>query len=138
MLERIQSGSSRSSGDDIRDFKTGTGGTIEAEFLVHALQMRSGIWEPNWQRALTALCEQEVIPPTEANNAAQSYDLLRRVEAILRRFENKNVSSLSPTDVEQKKLAKRLGYKDVDAFANEYGKARETIQTLYQRYIKRG
>ena len=100
--------------------------------------MRSGIWETNWQRALTALRKQDAIPPVEANNAAQSYDLLRRLETTLRRFENKNVSSLPPTGDEQKKLAKRLGYKDADVFAKEYGKARETIHTLYPRYIKAG
>jgi hypothetical protein len=37
---------------------------------------------------------------------------------------------------EQEKLANRLGYKDVDLFANEYSAARETIHALYERHIK--
>jgi glutamate-ammonia-ligase adenylyltransferase len=134
MLERIRR--ERGSGLEFLDFKTGSGGMIEAEFLVQALQMRSGIWEPNWQRALTRLREIEVISDPDVNSTAQSYELLRRVETALRRFENKNVSTLPATPEEQQKLAKRIGYQDVDLFANEYRAARETIHVLYQRYIK--
>ena len=134
MLERIQR--ERGSGSEFLDFKTGRGGMIEAEFLVQALQMRSGIWEPNWQRALTRLHENNVISEQDANAAAQSYELLRRAETALRRFESKNISTLPPAPEEQEKLAKRLGYKDVDLFAKEYGAARETIHALYERYIK--
>jgi len=98
--------------------------------------MRSGIWEPNWQRALTRLNENNVISEQDANSATQSYELLRRAETALRRFENKNISALPPATEEQEKLPKRLGYKDVDQFAKEYGGARETIHALYERYIK--
>jgi glutamate-ammonia-ligase adenylyltransferase len=134
MLERIQR--ERSSGSDFLDFKTGTGAMIEAEFLVQALQMRSGIWEPNWERALKSLRERDVISDRDTNSASQSYELLRRVETALRRFENKNMSTLPAAPEEQEKLAKRLGYNDVDLFAKEYGAARETIHALYERYIK--
>jgi glutamate-ammonia-ligase adenylyltransferase len=133
MLERIRR--ERGSGSDVLDFKTGAGGMIEAEFLVQALQMRSGIWEPNWERALTRLRESDVISGPDATSAAQSYELLRRVEIALRRFENKNISTLPATPEEQKKLAKRLGYEDVDLFPNEYRAARETIHALYQKQI---
>jgi len=136
MLERIRR--ERGSGSEFRDFKTGSGGMIEAEFLVQALQMRSGIWEPNWQRALTRLRESDVISDPDASSAAQSYELLRRAEMALRRFENKNISTLPATPEEQKKLAKRVGYEDVDLFPNEYRAARETIHALYERYIKAG
>ena len=136
MLERIRR--ERGSGSDILDFKTGAGGMIEAEFLVQALQMRSGIWEPNWQSALTRLRESDVISGPDAKSAAQSYELLRRLEMALRRFENKNTSTLPATPEEQKKLATGLGYEDVDLFPNEYRAARETIHALYQRYIKAG
>jgi [glutamine synthetase] adenylyltransferase / [glutamine synthetase]-adenylyl-L-tyrosine phosphorylase len=134
MLERIQR--ERGSGSEFLDFKTGSGGMIEAEFLVQALQMRSGIWEPNWERALKSLRERDVISDRDTNSAAQSYELLRRAETALRRFENKNISTLPPSPEEQEKLAKRLGYKDVDLFVKEYGAARETIHALYGRYIK--
>src|SRR6266436_4454095 len=134
MLERIRR--ERGSGSDFLDFKTGSGGTIEAEFLVQALQMRSGIWEPNWQRALIALGENKMVSDRDASNATQSYELLRRTETALRRFENKNISTLPGAPEEQEKLAKRLGHKDVDLFAKQYRAARETIHALYERYVK--
>ena len=134
MLERIRR--ERGSGSDFLDLKTGTGGMIEAEFLVQALQMRSGIWEPNWQRALIALREIKMVSDRDASNATQSYEVLRRTETALRRFENKNVSTLPSAPEEQEKLAKRLGYKDVDLFAKQYRAARETIHALYNRYLK--
>src|SRR5439155_5750658 len=92
MLERIQR--ERGSGSEFLDFKTGIGGIIEAEFFVQALQMRSRTWEPNWPRAVARLREQNVISATDASNVAKSYELLRRAETALRRFENKNVSTL--------------------------------------------
>ena len=134
MLERIRR--ERGSGSDFLDLKTGTGGIIEAEFLVQALQMRSGTWEPNWQRALIALREIKMVSDRDASNATQSYEVLRRTETALRRFENKNISTLPYAPEEQEKLAKRLGYKDVDLFAKQYRAARETIHALYNRYLK--
>ena len=134
MLERIRR--ERGSGSDFLDFKTGSGGMIEAEFLVQALQMRSGIWEPNWQRALIALGENKMVSDRDTSNATQSYELLRRTETALRRFENKNMSTLPGAPEEQEKLAKRLGYNDVDLFAKQYRAARETIHALYERYVK--
>ena len=134
MLERIRR--ERGSGSDFLDLKTGTGGIIEAEFLVQALQMRSGTWEPNWQRALIGLREIKMVSDRDASNATQSYEVLRRTETALRRFENKNISTLPYAPEEQEKLAKRLGYKDVDLFAKQYRAARETIHALYERYVK--
>ena len=134
MLERIRR--ERGSGSDFLDFKTGSGGMIEAEFLVQALQMRSGTWEPNWQRALIALGENKMVSDRDASSATQSYELLRRTETALRRFENKNISTLPGAPEEQEKLAKRLGYNDVDLFAKQYRAARETIHALYERYVK--
>src|SRR5437879_3830474 len=107
MLERIRR--ERGSGSDFLDLKTGTGGMIEAEFCVQDVQMRSGILEPNWQRALIALREIEMVSDRDASNATQSYEVLRCAERALRRFENKNISTLPSAREEQEKLAKRLG-----------------------------
>ena len=136
MLERIRR--ERGSGSEFLDFKTGSGGMIEAEFLVQALQMRSGTWAPNWEGALRRLHEKGVISDPDASNAAKSYELLRRAEMALRRFENKNISTLPSGQDDQKRLATRAGYKDVDLFAKEYESARETIHALYERYVKAG
>jgi len=134
MLGRIQK--ERGTGAEFRDFKTGAGGMIEAEFLMQALQMRSGVWEPNWEKALFWLRKENVISSSDANKAAKSYDLLRRIEILLRRFENKNVSALPSTEEEQQKLTRWFNCKGSEDFAKQYQSARETIRSLYEKYVK--
>ena len=109
---------------------------IEAEFLVQALQMRAGIWNPNWRDALDALRENGVISSNESVAAARSYEFLRRCESALRRWEMKNVSTLPVNSEEQRKLALRLGYENAEAFAKEYVDLRQTIHRLYDRHVK--
>jgi [glutamine synthetase] adenylyltransferase / [glutamine synthetase]-adenylyl-L-tyrosine phosphorylase len=134
MLVRIQR--ERGSGNDLLDFKTGIGGMIEAEFLVQALQMRTGIWEPNWEKALSALQKQEVVTDADSAKLSRSYSLLRRIETALRRFENKNASVLPSAADERQKLVKRLDYKEIDLFEKDHLAAREIIHDLYQRRVK--
>lgn len=135
MLMRIRR--DRGSGTDFLEFKTGEGGLIEAEFLVQALQMRAGIWNPNWRDALEALRENGVVSSDEATIAARSYEFLRRCESALRRWEMKDVSALPANTDEQKRLALRLGYKNGEAFAKEYVDLRQAIHRLYDRHIKK-
>jgi glutamate-ammonia-ligase adenylyltransferase len=134
MLERIRR--ERGSGRDFLDFKTGAGGIIEAEFLVHALQMKAEIWEPNWNDALEQLRERGVLPAAQAADAKRGYEFLRRCESALRRWENKTVSTLPSDAGEQRKLAVRLGYESLDAFREKYVEARETVHALYNQRVK--
>jgi glutamate-ammonia-ligase adenylyltransferase len=134
MLERIRR--DRGSGNDLLDFKTGTGGIIEAEFLVHALQMKAGIWEPNWALALEKLRECGVIGTDETSQARRGYEFMRSFESVLRRWENKSVSTLPGDPVDQRKFAIRLGVDSFDSFRKECVDAREAIHALYNRHIK--
>src|SRR5438874_11202614 len=106
MLERIRR--ERGSGSDFLDFKTGTGGIIEGEFLVQALQMRADIWEPNWAGALDRLCETRRMTDSEAVKLKGAYTFLRRCDYVLRRYDNQTVSALLKHSNEQRKLAIRL------------------------------
>ena len=134
MLERIRR--ERGSGSDFIDFKTGTGGIIEGEFLIQALQMREDIWEPNWAGALHRLRETRRVTDSEAAKLKGAYTFLRRCESVLRRFDNKSVSTFPSDPNEQRKVAIRLGHHDLDAFRKKYVDARETIHTLYNLRVK--
>jgi len=134
MLERIRR--ERGSGSDFLDFKTGTGGIIEGEFLVQALQMRENIWEPNWERALDQLGTRGHLNDSDVGELKLAYTFLRRCESVLRRYDNRSVSALSSDPGEQRKLAIRLGYHDLEAFRQKYANARETIHALYNRHVK--
>ena len=134
MLERIRR--ERGSGSDFLDLKTGCGGIIEAEFLVQALQMRENMWEPNWDGAVSGLCGRRLFNDAEARQLRQSYQLLRRCESGLRRYENKAVSSLPADRDEQQKLAIRLGHDSFESFRRGYVDARDAVHALYERKTK--
>src|SRR6266478_3081550 len=134
MLERIRR--ERGSGSDFLDLKTGNGGIIEAEFLVQALQMRGNIWEPNWERAVGRMHEPGDLNSSEIAKLKSSYAFLRRCELVLRRYDNRGVSTLPSDPDEQRKFGIRLGYHQFDAFRRDYLDTREAIHTLYQRHIK--
>jgi len=133
MLGRIRQ--ERGSGSDFVDLKTGAGGIIEAEFLVQALQMRGNIWEQNWPRAVDRLGEHGNLSKTDVTALKQSYAFLRRCELVLRRCDNRGISTLPGDPHEQRKFAIRLGYQEVDAFRRDYLDARKTIHAVYQRHI---
>jgi glutamine synthetase adenylyltransferase len=135
MLERIRR--ERGTGSDFVDFKTGTGGMIEAEFLVQALQMRSDVWSPNWSEALRELGVRGLLSPAEVPQVSRCYDFLRQCEMALRRWENKSVSALPADSNEQQKLAHRLGFSSSAEFAKRYGDARGFIHALYERHLQR-
>jgi len=133
MLQRIRR--DRRSASDELDFKTGTGGIIEAEFLVQALQMRAGVWSPGMANALEALAEKGIVARTDADALQQNYAHLRSIESILRRWENKSVSSLPSDEAGQRKLAVWTGAENLDAFAQRYRETRINIHMLYLRYL---
>jgi glutamate-ammonia-ligase adenylyltransferase len=133
MLERIRH--ERGTASDL-DFKTGAGGLIEAEFLVQALQMRAGLWNAHTLDALDELARQGLLRPDEAALLKKSYEYLRLIESVLRRWENKSVSTLPASAIEQRKLARRVGAPSIDSFGKRYRDARESIHQIYSRYLR--
>ncbi len=129
MLERIRR--DRGSGSESLDFKTGRGGVIEAEFLVQALQMRAGIWEPNMAKALEALSRAGDFSEAETADLKEAYRFLRQCETVLRRQDDAPVSSIPREPEEQLKLSRRLGLPSVEAFGTKYEASRTTIHRIY-------
>lgn len=134
MLQRIRQ--ERGSAADLLDFKTGTGGVIEAEFLVQALQMRAGIWNPHTMGALDELTTKGALSKDEAALLKESYLHLRLIESVLRRWENKGVSTLPADETGQRKLAQRVGADSLESFAQRYREARESIHAISSRYLR--
>ena len=133
MVQRIRR--ERGSGSDFRDLKTGVGGIIEAEFLVQALQIRANIWEQNWERAVDGLHKSGHLNKSDVAKLKSSYAFLRRCELVLRRYDNRSISTLPSDPDEQRKFAVRLGYDEFDGFSRDYRDARQAIHALYQRQI---
>jgi glutamate-ammonia-ligase adenylyltransferase len=134
MLERIRR--ERGTGSEFLDFKTGTGGMIEAEFLVQALQMGSQLWRTNWSQAVTELGAAGHLSKEETTELKRAYDVLRRCESALRRYENTSASALPAEVNQQALLARRLGASSLEVFRQEYEAARLAIHQIYQRRVK--
>ncbi len=134
MVERIRR--ERGSGSDFLDLKTGVGGIIEAEFLVQALQMRANIWEQNWERAVDGLHQSGHLDKSDVAKLKNSYAFLRRCELVLRRYDNRSISTLPSDPDEERKFAIRLGCEEFAVFRERYVDARESIHALYDRHIK--
>jgi glutamine synthetase adenylyltransferase len=98
--------------------------------------MRAVVHEPQFTAALAELTQRSIITAADSEAIQASYDFLRRCESVLRRFENKSVSSLPNSEFEQRKLARRLGEEDLDAFSARYRSAREVIHAAYERYMR--
>ena len=133
MLVRIAN--DRGSGNDFFDFKTGTGGMVETEFLVQALQMRHQIWAPNFFVALGKLCDGKVIEKADAERLRTAYTFLRSCESVLRRWQNRSVATLPATHEGQLALARRMKFSTIEAFHAPYRQAREVIRALWIRYL---
>jgi [glutamine synthetase] adenylyltransferase / [glutamine synthetase]-adenylyl-L-tyrosine phosphorylase len=133
MLVRIAN--DRGSGNDFFDFKTGIGGMIEAEFLVQALQMRHRIWEPNFLTAIGKLAAKKILEKGDAEKLRSAYSLLRRCESVLRRWQNRGVSTLPATRDEEDRFARRMKFATIEDFHAPYGRAREVIRSLRMRYL---
>lgn len=133
MLQRIRR--ERSIGTEFVNVKTGTGGIIEAEFLVQGLQMRTDVWQPNWTMALDALLARGLFAADEVAVLKSGYYLLRKCESILRRYENVSVSTLPNDTAELARLTRRMGFKARAEFEHDYQLTRTAIHQLYQRRL---
>jgi [glutamine synthetase] adenylyltransferase / [glutamine synthetase]-adenylyl-L-tyrosine phosphorylase len=129
MLNRIRR--ERGSGPGVIDFKASSGGIIEGEFLVQALQMRANLWEPNWNRAVEALRKNNQLSESETKKLKTAYDFLRRCESVLRRYENASVSSLPPDVGELKRFSRRMKFDSAELFTAKYESARTAIHEIY-------
>lgn len=133
MLMRIAN--DRGSGNDFYDFKTGIGGMIEAEFLVQGLQMRHGIWEPNFLNALDKLRGEKILEAGDAGSLRSAYNFLRACESVLRRWGGRGVSRLPTTRPEEDIFARRMKFATIEDFRSPYSRAREVIHSLRLRYL---
>ena len=122
------------------EFKTGTGGLIDVEFLVQTLQLRYGQPHPQLRnpRTLTVLNRLASLSLVEEGDAAAlraNYLWLRRIESTLRRAENTSVSALPVEERQQTQLAKRLHYADRVTLIKAYEQTTRQIRTSYDRLM---
>jgi glutamate-ammonia-ligase adenylyltransferase len=123
------------------EFKTGAGGLIDVEFIVQALQLRHGHAHPQLRTAhtlaaLNRLTSFGIVDEEDSSQLRRHYLFLRRIESTLRRVDNKSISRIPGDEVEQVRLAKRLGYDGREEFLEAYTFATRQTRGLYERLMK--
>jgi len=131
MRERIRR--ERGNTADFLEFKTGSGGLVEAEFMVQGLQMQHDVREQSTLRAVEKLSG--IISREDTNHLANAYSSLRRCELVLRRRRNTSESALPSKEQEQRRLAQRLGFVNEATWRADYEGARADIHQLYEKYF---
>jgi glutamate-ammonia-ligase adenylyltransferase len=124
------------------EFKTGTGGLVDVEFLIQALQLRHGhshrqLRTAHTLAALNRLTAQGLVEEEPASQLRHHYLFLRRIESALRRVENTTVSRLPVDARAQTLLATRLGLPDATEFLATYQHATRQLRALYDELMPR-
>ena len=123
------------------EFKTGLGGLIDVEFLIQTLQLRHGHAHPQLRTAhtlaaLNRLTSLGIVEEEDSMQLRAHYLFLRRIESVLRRAENVSVSHLPAGELEQTRLARRLGFASRDDFLGNYRLATKRIRGVYERCME--
>ncbi len=123
------------------EFKTGPGGLIDVEFLVQTFQLHHGHAHSPLRTAhtlagLNRLASLGILDEEDTSSLRHHYLFLRRIESTLRRVDNKGVSRIPADELEQARLAKRLGFDKRDAFLKAYSQATRQIRGLYDKLMK--
>ncbi len=124
--------------DERRNFKTGAGGLVDVEFLAQAQQMKFGHQHAELRRASTL----EVIrrmaqigdwKDEEAKRLAENYLWLRKLETVLRLFQNASVSEMPASREEWEGVARHLELKNGKELEKESAARRKQIRETYRK-----
>jgi glutamate-ammonia-ligase adenylyltransferase len=102
------------------DFKRGSGGLADLEFIVQYLLLahaagHQDLLRPNFWDALTALGKHSIVSPRVCSELRDAYEFLRMVEGRLRLIHNRSVSELPESATELQRLARRWCDESVDS-----------------------
>ena len=113
---------------------------MDVEFLTQALQLHHGREHAQLRIAhtlavLNRLTALGIVDEEQSALLRRNYFFLRRIESVLRRAENTNVSRIPVDDREQLRLAKRLGFANTADFLRNYRHATRKTRELYTELL---
>ncbi|MFU8857558.1 MAG: bifunctional [glutamate--ammonia ligase]-adenylyl-L-tyrosine phosphorylase/[glutamate--ammonia-ligase] adenylyltransferase [Deferrisomatales bacterium] len=141
MRDRLEAEARRGS-DGRVDLKAGSGGILDVEFAVQALQLLHGwsypdVRSPNTLAALGALRRRRLVPDGEGRALAEGYRFLRRVEARLRILQERPTDVLPGEPERLRELARGLGRPEEDptALQGDVDRQRRRVRTAYEALL---
>jgi len=109
-----------------KDIKRGSGGLMDIDFLTHFLQLNYGHKYPelitgSTREALNLLAARNIITKQAQASLIGSYNFLKQIEACVRLFDMKPVSTISDTPEANQAVAVAMGFQDdTHGFMQEY------------------
>ena len=124
--------------DRCDNIKLGPGGIREIEFIGQAFQLIRGGNEKALQTrgildVLRILGELELLNADDAEQLAQSYCFLRRVENHIQQYQDRQTHDLPTTTAMQQILAYSLDYADWDSFKTDLDAVRAQVQSVFDQ-----
>ena len=124
--------------------KLGPGAIRDIEFTVQCLQMihgakRKSLCTHNTLEALTALKENALLDPEDADALTAAYRFLRTIENSIQIEADQQRYSIPEKETEELELARRVGYPHtpesdaLDAFRNDYRTHTERVRAIFQK-----
>ena len=124
--------------------KLGPGAIRDIEFTVQCLQMihgakRKSLCTHNTLEALTALKENALLDPEDADALTAAYRFLRTVENAIQIEADQQRYSIPEKETEERELARRVGYEHtpesdaLDAFLKDYRTHTERVRAIFQK-----
>lgn len=106
--------------------KQGRGGLMDIDFITHFLQLSHGNSTPevrtcSTRQALEILAEEGLMPAEMSGQLLNAYDFLKQVEACIRLFDMKSISTISAKSGANWPVSIAMGYgDDVNGFMQRY------------------
>src|SRR3954453_10144115 len=125
-----------------REVKLGPGGLRDVEFAVQLLQLVHGrsdadLRSPTTLIALDALAAGGYVARDDAHRLAAAYRFLRTVEHRLQLIQLRRTHLLPTNDAELRRLARAMGFRDVDAWRKDYDGHPREVRRLHEKLFYR-
>ncbi|HTG47029.1 MAG TPA: DUF294 nucleotidyltransferase-like domain-containing protein [Actinomycetota bacterium] len=132
----------RQRGKEFTEVKRGRGGIRDVEFAVQLLQLVHGrrdpsLREPNTLRALAALVDEGYVAGSDADQLADAYRFLRRLEHRLQIVRDVQTHDLPTDRHDRTTLARSLGLADAAALQAEYDRTTGLVRSIHERLFYR-
>ncbi|MBI4260384.1 MAG: bifunctional glutamine-synthetase adenylyltransferase/deadenyltransferase [Actinobacteria bacterium] len=132
----------RARGKELVEVKRGRGGIRDVEFAVQLLQLVHGrrnarLREPNTLRALAALAEEGYVAEQDAEDLADAYRFLRRLEHRLQIVRDLQTHELPADPSALGRLARSMGLRSAEALRAVYEEETELVRGIHERLFYR-
>ena len=124
----------------IDNIKLGAGGIREVEFIVQTLQLIRGgripqLQQPSIFLALTALADNEILTPAQADALLQDYLILRQVEQLLQGIDDQQTQTLPSDTLARERLVLACAAQDWDQLTQRINQAMTRVHQQFKQVI---